>query len=60
MQAVYQNTLFSFSHGLIAVSDSVSVEVSELVSAAFSAAVSLSESLSEILIERADPGEMLS
>lgn len=57
---MYQNRLFSFSHGLIAVSDSVSVEVSELVSAAFSAAVSLSESLSEILIKRADPGEMLS
>lgn len=29
---MYQNRLFSFSHGLIAVSDSVSVEVSELVS----------------------------
>ena len=26
---MYQNRLFSFSHGLIAVSDSVSVEVSE-------------------------------
>jgi len=26
---VYQNRLFSFAHGLIAVSDSVSVEVSE-------------------------------
>lgn len=29
---MYQNRFFSFSHGLIAVSDSVSVEVSELVS----------------------------
>ena len=57
---MYQNRLFSFAHGLSAVSDSVAVEVSELVSAAFSAAVLLSESLSEILIERADPGEMLS